>query len=397
MVDEDFINNQLEVFGIRECIIYAINYLSSIRCENGGYPARKSTDKNASITTTAVVCLMQKKAEPLSLVHQSVVEEDLNIITKNFDAKSKAWKIFGNELPSPWVTAFCIWSLCIHGNYNLDCVKQSVNTLLNWQKNGGWGITPDNENEILVTYMVTKALLVYNKYSREDSNIREKLIQTKHYFSKYFENESFKKLNVTDLALSYQALADIRSEIDHEDNSFNYMSSIIKQQAFEQLHSLISLDQYTIITKIMIPVKTGEWHTFHFHPAIISVIAKNHGNPTDTFKLLLWFKENFVSENSKKGLWRHFANSDETYTTALAVYALLDLCATPDYFDTLKEYIRSLETENRHLKDENSALKARLRDVIVHYIAKWGTWIFAIASASISIITGFEWLDGKFK
>lgn len=384
--------NQLALLGFEGQISKTLCFWEHIRFKKGGYPARTSKDSIASVTTTAVICIARKKAGEITLPIDSKTEEDIDYIIKNFDEDINAWKIFGNEIPSPWTTAFCTWALSILDKGDLDCVKKAVETLLSWQVEGGWGIMPRNNKEILVSYMVTKALISYYfEYNYNKAKIEEKLKLTAKYFEEKLDKEVINNLNITDCALAFQGIHDIYSSSIIKGLLEKRKIESLRKRTFDRLHNLISLGKYVEQTKIKITVKTGEWHIYHFHPAVLPIMSQHHGDPFDIFKLLTWFNESFLEFNGSMGMWQHFANKDETYTTALALYALYDFVGRSDFFNVLKEKILEIEKENKRLKEENRKLKQNIKERILQSLKQYGWLILAILGA----IGGIIWVMNK--
>jgi hypothetical protein len=85
----------------------------------------------------------------------------------------------------------------------------------------------------------------------------------------------------------------------------------------------------------------------------------HNGDSLDVYELLNYFANGFEYIGTG-GMWKHFANDDSTYTTALAVYALCDLFNDTnvlDFFKVMYFKIMDVEEKNRKLTDLNSKLK----------------------------------------
>jgi hypothetical protein len=346
---------RLIAFGFEKEIFKSYNFLNKIRLKKGGYPARFYDEPIFSPATTATILIAKKKMGKIKRFDKRT-REDINILINQFDNSSNSWKIFGGEIPSPWPTALCIRALMDLNMGNLECVKKAVKKLLDWQQAGGWGIKTGEANEVLVSYMVVKALTKYYfSYDCYKEEIKKAMSSSVAYFKKKLEDE-FYKLNVSDLALSFQALQDIRPFGFVDDNSLVKISN----KVLKRLHELIIADKYLEPTVMKIRIKTGEWNTFHFHPAILPILAKHGGDPSSIIKLLKWFKENFKELSNSLGMWEHFANRDNTYVTALSLWALYDF-ARSNFINNLKEYIEYLSSfREKEIEDTSKKIETIL-------------------------------------
>lgn len=334
-------------YNLEPRIEQALRFLDSIRSRSGGYAARNPGD-SPSVATTAMVCIARKTAGVISNPVDQKTQEDVDFLLSRFDIATQSWKIF-NGISSAWSTSLCIWSLSILGNGNEPCVKSALDKLLSVQCSGGWGVTPENNNEILISFIATKSLIVYYSNVNTNQKIKDALKQSAEYFKRCLD-ENINDLNVTDCALALQGLDDI------------YSSRIInptelkpwRNKALIRLHELISNQRYLDPTRIIHKVGSGEWHICHFHPAIMPIIYRHKGNDLDIYELLNWFINSFEIE-SDCGKWKHFTNGDSTYTTALAVYAICDLfnrINIIDFFGIMYHKILDSEEENRKLRED---------------------------------------------
>jgi hypothetical protein len=166
----------------------------------------------------------------------------------------------------------CIWTLSILGRGNEACVKSAIDKLLSIQRSGGWGVTYENSNEILITYIAARSLIAYCSNVVEDSNIIEALKQSAGFFRLSIE-EKINNLNVTDCALALQGLEDIYSMniLDISD------LESLEDKALAHIHNLIANKKYMDITKIVYKVGSAEWPIYHFHPAVLPIIYKHNG------------------------------------------------------------------------------------------------------------------------
>lgn len=384
------LNGKLELFyNMEPRIARALIFLDNVRSSSGGYPARNPGD-GPSVATTAIVCIAKKKAKIIGKHIDPKTQEDVNFLLNQFDDTTQSWRIFRSEISSNWATSLCIWALSILGSGNEACVKSAMDKLLSYQRSGGWGVTSENSNEMLITYIATRSLIAYCSNVGEDPKIIKALKQSAEFFRLSLD-EKIKNLNVTDCALALQGLDDIYSMNILNISDLNFL----EDKALDHIHNLISNKKYMDVTKIVYQVGSAEWPIYHFHPAVLPIIYKHRGDSPDVYELLNYFAINF-EDNGTGGMWKHFANGDSTYTTALAVYALCDLFNNTNVMDFFKMmYLKmiDIEEENRRLdnlynnlkNDSIKALWARIRDnKIAAFVANYSGAISAIV-----ILIGF--------
>jgi len=393
---KNFYKYRLSILGLDEYVAKANRFLEKIRFNDGSYPARTSDDLTKSVTTTALICIARKKTGETKFPLDLRTKKDLDFIVRNFDKNNNAWRIFGNEIPSPWTTAFCVWALSLYNRGDLACVKKAVETLLNWQKEGGWSVIAGTDNEILVSYMVTAALVIYySKYKYNKEEINQKLRVTYDYFNKMLDKQKINSLNITDCALAFQGIYNIYSSINVDSLLDKRKMNSLRKKTLERLHDLISSGKYTESTKIKISIKSGEWLIYHFHPGVLHIVAQHDGDPFDVFKLLKWFmdKENFKEFGKTMGYWQHFANKEENvYTTALALIALYEFVKRCDFISALKEKVADIEQENEKLRRENIILKMNIKSLIWTYFKKYSWKVLLLILAILGAISGIQYI-----
>ena len=336
-----------ELCDLEPRIALGLNFLDSIRSSSGGYPARNPGDE-PSVATTAIVCIAKKKAGAIGKALDPKTQEDVNFLLGRFDRTSQSWKIF-RDISSTWSTSLCILALSILGCGNEPCVKSAVDRLVSIQSSGGWGVTSQSDNELLITYFATISLIKYYSNANKDHKIKGALKMSAEYFIRCLDDR-IDDLNVTDCALALQALDDI--------NSLNIINRFKlapwRNKALDRIHNLISNKKYVEQTRIIYKVGSGEWHICHFHPAILPIIYRHKCDDLDIYELLNWFTTNFEIEG-EVGKWKHFTNGDSTYTTALAVYALCDLfngISIMDFVKIMHKKIQELDEKNQKLQDD---------------------------------------------
>jgi hypothetical protein len=390
VVTSTVINERLAIMGFEDLINCAINFLNNNQFAEGGYPPRSNTDSFPSVTTTALICIMRKRLDNYHF-DKTLINKDFEFIIKNFDNSISSWKIFGNEIPSPWTNAFCVWALSINNLFELECVENAVQTLLSWQNEGGWGVASTSKPEIIVTYMVVVALILFNlKKDKYYTVIKEKLKHSYDYFSKCLDEGGVETLNLTDCILAFQGINLINKYLDSQNQKRLKRNRIsrIRERVAQRTSDIISCNDYIKPTTIKFSIKSGEWAINHFHPGVLHILSKYNQNPYDLFKIMQWFKENYNQISDSEGYWSHFANNENIYTTALSIIALYEFAKNPLYFDQLKIKTQNMEKDLLRINEENIALKAGMLSYIklsikngIKYIRGYILFILALLGA----------------